>query len=128
MIIVLLNIFKLALAVFMGFFVGRERKRHGKPIGMRTLSLVCSGSAFITIVSLNNFPNETARILAGIITGIGFLGAGSIIAEGSHIRGLTTSATIWAMALVGVGIGLGEFLLSAVAAGMFYVILEMNER
>ena len=128
MLLVLLDVLKLALAVFMGFFVGHERKRHGKPVGMRTLSIVCAGSTFITIISHNLFPSETARILAGIITGIGFLGAGSIIAEGNHIKGLTTSATIWAMALVGVGVGLGEYLLSAVAAGLFYAILEIDER
>ena len=128
MINTLLDIAKILIAVLIGCFVGYERKKTGKPVGMRTLAVVCAGSTFITIVSLNAFPEDTARILAGIVTGIGFLGAGSIIAEGNHVRGLTTSATIWAMAILGVGIGLGEFILSVVSAAIFYLILEMKER
>ncbi len=128
MIETLFDILKIMLAIFIGCLVGYERKKSGKPTGMRTLAVVCAGSAFITIVSLNSFPEDTARILAGIVTGIGFLGAGSIIAEGSHVRGLTTSATIWAVAILGVGIGLGEFILSGASALLFYLILEMRER
>jgi putative Mg2+ transporter-C (MgtC) family protein len=124
----LLDIVKLLIAVFIGCFVGYERRKSGKPVGMRTLAVVCAGSTFITVISMNAFPEDTARILAGIVTGIGFLGAGSIIAEGNHVKGLTTSAAIWAIAILGVGVGLGEFLLSGISAVLFYLILEMKER
>lgn len=117
------NILKLLLAIGIGALVGYERERSGKPAGMRTLALVCMGSAFFIITSEKYFPNDSARVLAGLITGIGFLGAGAIIAYQGGIHGLTTAATIWAIAILGTSIGLGDYIAAVVFGLLIYLIL-----
>ncbi|MBR9699833.1 MgtC/SapB family protein [Candidatus Woesearchaeota archaeon] len=119
----LAEVFKLLLSWILGTLVGMEREQAHKPVGIRTLSLVALGSTFVTIVALKSFPGDIARVLSGLITGIGFLGAGAVIAKGKDIMGLTTAASIWAMAIVGIGIGMGEFLLSSIFAALIYFIL-----
>jgi putative Mg2+ transporter-C (MgtC) family protein len=119
----LLDFLKLMLAIGIGFLIGIEREKNGKPAGSRTLSLVCLSAAFITMITVSRFPADTEKVLSGIITGIGFLGAGTIIAQQSHIMGLTTAATIWAVAMVGIGIGLGEYWLSIIVATLIYFVL-----
>lgn len=100
----------LLLAVVLGGLIGLEREIHGHPAGMRTHILVCVGSALITIVSttiadLNGSKGDPARLAAQIVTGIGFLGAGAILREGASIRGLTTAASIWTTAGIGIALG-----------------------
>ncbi len=123
----LFDILKMIIAIVIGSIIGRERKKSGKPVGMRTLSLVCAGSTFITILAVNHFPADAGRILAGIVTGIGFLGAGAIIADSGKVKGLTTAASVWAIAMVGLGIGLGDFL-SGVFAILIYIILMIGKK
>jgi putative Mg2+ transporter-C (MgtC) family protein len=97
------------VAVLCGAIIGIERERHDKPAGLRTLVLICMGSAVFTIASLSPVlgGHEPARVAAQIVTGVGFLGAGSIIRERFGISGLTTAATVWAGAGVGMVVGAG---------------------
>jgi putative Mg2+ transporter-C (MgtC) family protein len=123
----IIEIIKLVLAFGIGSFIGEERELNHKPVGIRTLAILCVSSAFITIVSQKLYPETTVRTIAGIITGIGFLGAGTIIAHSRTVRGLTTAALTWAIAIIGIGIGLGEFELSLVAAVLIYIALILGK-
>jgi putative Mg2+ transporter-C (MgtC) family protein len=109
---------KLALATACGAAIGIERELHDKPAGLRTNMLICVGSALITMVSLHvaltyaerqvNIA-DPGRIAAQIVSGIGFIGAGTIIQARGSVHGLTTAATIWVMAGIGLAIGSGAF-------------------
>jgi putative Mg2+ transporter-C (MgtC) family protein len=92
-----------------GGIVGSERERSEKPAGLRTLILICMGSTFFTMASMSGVlgVREPARIAAQIVTGVGFLGAGSILRERNGITGLTTAASIWAVSAVGILVGAG---------------------
>jgi len=98
----------LLLALLLGGLIGWERERHARPAGLRTHILVCVGATLITQVSQSFGPNGD-RIAAQIITGVGFLGAGTIIREGAGglVHGLTTAASLWAIAGVGIAVGYG---------------------
>jgi putative Mg2+ transporter-C (MgtC) family protein len=104
----LLDMFaRLILASLLGALVGFERETHGRPAGLRTHMLVCMGSTIFTIVS-TSFVGSTpdpSRIASQIVSGIGFLGAGTIIRQGSIVRGLTTAASLWTIAAIGMAIG-----------------------
>lgn len=116
---------RLLIAIVLGGLVGLEREFHGRPAGLRTHMLVCLGATLMTLAGLlivqgtpiyaGGFRPDATRIAAGIVTGIGFLGAGAIVRTGSLIRGLTTAACIWFSAGLGISIGFG-FLTIAVAA------------
>jgi putative Mg2+ transporter-C (MgtC) family protein len=98
------------LATLLGALVGLEREIHGHPAGLRTHILVALGSTLVTLVSVSmadygSRGGDPGRIASQIVTGIGFLGAGAIIREGANIRGLTTAASIWATAMVGIAVG-----------------------
>ncbi len=121
--IMLLDIARLLLAIGVASIVGIERELSGKQVGMRTLSMVCGGSALVVIIAGTHFPDSVDRMFAGVVTGIGFLGAGSIIAHGRSIMGITTAATIWGMAIVGLSIGIGEYLLAMVFSLVIYLLL-----
>jgi len=104
----------LVLAVFLGAIVGWERFVDHKPAGLRTHTLVAMGAAGVMIAArgmMGEDPaahRELSRVVQGVITGIGFLGAGSILQSGGHVRGLTTAASIWVVAAIGVAAGGGE--------------------
>jgi len=99
---------KLVLAALMGGVVGWEREVHDRPAGLRTHILVCMGSALITLVSLSfTAPNDPGRIAAQIVSGIGFLGAGTILRQGNIVRGLTTAASLWTVAGIGMAVAIG---------------------
>ena len=121
----LADIGKILVAVIIGTVIGMERTKSKKPVGVRTLSMVIVGSTFASMIAINYFGSNAARVVGGIVTGIGFLGAGAIIAVGGDIKGLTTAATIWALAIVGVGIGVGEvFLASFVSLIIYFILIE----
>jgi putative Mg2+ transporter-C (MgtC) family protein len=103
------EIFLVATSFVCGALVGIERERQDKPAGLRTLILICLGSTIFTIASMSPVlgPLEPSRIAAQIVTGVGFLGAGSILRERHGIKGLTTAACIWATAAVGIVVGAG---------------------
>ncbi|HET9082974.1 MAG TPA: MgtC/SapB family protein [Candidatus Limnocylindrales bacterium] len=105
--------FRLIVAAALGALIGLEREIHDHPAGMRTHLLVSLGSAGFTVLSIAAFPApgaDPARIAAQIVTGIGFLGAGAILKEGATIRGLTTAASLWATAAVGMAAGAGAWI------------------
>ena len=103
---------RLFLAAFLGGIVGIERGSGDRPAGLRTHILVCTGSALIMVVSMYAFdgfdvPRDPGRIAAQVVSGIGFLGAGTILHEGLTVRGLTTAASLWMVAAIGLAIGGG---------------------
>jgi len=120
------EIIKIILAILISMMIGHERKSRNKTVGARTLSLVCVGSVVATITALKYFPIDSGRVLAGIITGIGFLGAGAIISDSGNVRGLTTAASIWAIAIIGTVIGVGDYTLAITASIFLFMILELD--
>jgi putative Mg2+ transporter-C (MgtC) family protein len=118
------NVIKVGFAVLIGGIIGAEREFRDKAAGFRTIILITVGSALFTIFSASMDPGFTrTRVAANIVTGIGFLGAGAIVREHGRIGGLTTAATIWLAAALGMGIGAGE--LSFVAASTLIVIIVL---
>jgi len=118
------NLIKVGVAVLIGGLIGAEREFQDKAAGFRTIILITVGSALFTIFSLSMDPGFTqTRIAANIVTGIGFLGAGAIIREGGRIGGLTTAATIWLSAALGMGIGAGALVFVAAASGVVLIVL-----
>lgn len=112
---------KVVLAAFCGGLIGwqRERRRYGA--GLRTMALVATGAALFAGI---NEALGVDRVAANIVTGIGFLGAGIIFREGGTVRGITTAATVWAVAAIGVVIQLGLYLVGLVITGLVFLILE----
>ena len=116
---------RLIMASGIGALIGYERERAEKPAGLRTLPLVCLGSTLFTIVSGYGFGplSDPSRVASGIVIGIGFLGAGSII-RGEHIVGLTTAAAIWTVAAIGLAVGVGLYLVAGVTTGIVFFVLR----
>jgi putative Mg2+ transporter-C (MgtC) family protein len=108
-------VLRLVGAALLGGLIGFERRKSGKPVGIRDLALIAAGAAIFTVVS-GAFPGaDPSRIAAGIVTGVGFIGAGAILHRDSGgVRGLTTATSIW----IAAGIGL------AMGAGMYYIALS----
>ncbi len=122
---------RLALGLVLGAIIGFERESHGQPAGFRTHSLVATGSALFTIVSAYGFGGDLAdptRIAAQIVTGIGFIGAGTILQYRGQVRGLTTAASLWSVAAIGMAAGAGMWIISLVATAMIVVILIVFDR
>lgn len=105
----------LILSLFAGFLIGVERESRGKDAGISTHMLVISGSMLFTLISFTVDPASPSRIAANIITGIGFLGAGVILRAGAHIKNLTTAASIWFAASIGMAFGFGYYFIGIVA-------------
>jgi putative Mg2+ transporter-C (MgtC) family protein len=108
-----------------GAFVGLEREVHGHQAGMRTHMLVSLGSAIFTVLSIYGFrqvagmgSTDPSRISAQIVTGIGFLGAGAIVKYGTNVRGLTTAASLWVVAAVGLAAGTGSYFVAAIGTAL----------
>lgn len=118
-------ILRLLLSAVLGAAIGYQRERAGKQAGLRTNTLICVGAALFTVVSIYGFnADDTARVAAGVVAGIGFLGAGAIIRGGEGIlAGLTTAATIWAVAGIGLAAGAGLYVASAAATAIILAIL-----
>lgn len=115
---------RLVLAVIFGSVIGLEREFQNHPAGFRTHILVCTGSALITLVSINSFGGaDPSRVAAQIVSGIGFLGAGTILREGATIRGLTTAASLWSVAGVGMAIGAGYYLGALITTSLMVIVL-----
>jgi len=108
-----------------GFFIGYERGSREKPAGVRTHVLVCMGAMLFTQLSTAVDPNSTSRIAANIVVGIGFLGAGIIMHYKGAILGVTTAATIWMSAAIGMTIGFGWYLVSIIATLLSFLVLRM---
>jgi putative Mg2+ transporter-C (MgtC) family protein len=116
---------RLLLAAVLGAAIGVERELHEHPAGMRTHLLVAFGCALFTVLSIYGFENvagtspvDPSRVAAQIVTGIGFLGAGAILKYGTSIRGLTTAASLWATAAIGIAAGTGQWILGLVGTAI----------
>jgi putative Mg2+ transporter-C (MgtC) family protein len=112
----------LLLAAALGALMGLERELRGMPAGVRTIALVTMGAALFT--ELSGLVGSEDRIAAGIVTGIGFLGAGVIFREGYTVKGITTAATIWSAAAVGMAVGQELYLVAVLGALIVFVLLE----
>lgn len=124
--IVLEMVLRLLLAAALGAVIGYQRERAGKQAGLRTHILISSGAALIALVSIYGFgsASDPARVAAGVVVGVGFLGAGVILhREGGIVAGLTTAATIWVMAGIGLAAGVGLYVVAAVATAIVLGVL-----
>lgn len=119
------HLLRIVAAVILGGLIGLERERQDKPAGFRTIILICLGACVFTILShtAGNGVGDPGRIAAQIVTGIGFLGAGAIIHERGSVVGLTTAASVWAVAAIGMAAGFGQFGLAIIGTGMILAAL-----
>jgi putative Mg2+ transporter-C (MgtC) family protein len=126
---------RVLMAFIAGAIVGWERESHGRPAGLRTTILACVASAVAMVLSeilfaesatatgSNNWRPDPARLGAGILTGIGFLGASTILRHGNAIRGVTTAASLWFVTVLGLAFGSGEFALGFIGVGLAMITL-----
>lgn len=120
----------LLIATFLGALIGNERERkRNASAGLRTHMLVCIGACVFTILSIYAFPGgDSSRVAAQIVSGVGFLGAGVIIQGNKRVHNLTTAASIWATAAVGMAVGSGAWLFAMGATIIIWVVLAMLRR
>jgi putative Mg2+ transporter-C (MgtC) family protein len=122
--------FRLVFALFIGGVIGLEREIKGKPAGMRTNMLMCMGSCLLMILSIEvatraGRTGDPGRIAAQVVTGIGFLGAGTILRSRVSVTGLTSAATLWFVAALGLVIGNGDYVLAGVSALLIIITLSL---
>ena len=125
---------RLGAALILGGLFGLNRELHGKPAGLRTHALVCLGAAVATMVVLKSpdapmgaDQNAIGRVVQGILTGIGFLGVGVILRDpAGHVTGLTTAATIWMCAVLGIVCGLGYWVILGITVGLTAFVLLLG--
>ncbi len=115
---------KIFLALVLGGALGMERQYHDKPAGFATNCLICLGAMLFTILSLvmGAAGGDPGRIAAQIVTGVGFIGAGSILRDGNKISGLTTAANVWIVAAIGMAVGYGEYIWASACAAAILVV------
>lgn len=118
------------MAFFLGSIIGLEREKKGRSAGFRTHILVCTSSCLIMLVSLymyelfrDEISLDPARIAAGVVTGVGFLGAGAIIRSSKAVRGLTTAASVWVSAAIGLAVGCGFYVGAILTTGIAFLAL-----
>lgn len=123
-------VLKLALACILGGLIGLERESLNRPAGLRTYTLVCMGSTLAMIVSLEMYYQyhttvnaDPGRIAAQVVSGIGFLGAGTIMREGATVRGLTTAAGLWVVACIGLAVGAGMYMPAITTTLLVFFVL-----
>lgn len=119
---------RIVLAGILGAVIGYERQRVKKPAQVRDHVLVAMGACLFTVAGLAFLGGEASRVAANVVTGIGFLGAGAILREAGTVRGLTTAASIWAVAAVGLAVGVGLYVLAAaVTLGIFGLLWFLRD-
>jgi putative Mg2+ transporter-C (MgtC) family protein len=122
-------VLRLLLAAVLGGIIGFQRELYGKPAGARTLALIGVGAGMFGVLSLTGFlGNNTAAIAAGVVTGVGFLGAGAILHRHGGVEGLTTAATIWVAAGVGLAASAGLYVLAPAVTAISVIILFLPQR
>lgn len=116
---------RLLVALLLGAFIGLEREYHRHPAGLRTMAMVSVGSCLFTLLGaeLGNRITDPTRIAAQVVTGVGFLGAGAILRQGRNIHGLTTAASIWVVAAIGMAVGFGLYILPTFCTAMVVLAL-----
>ena len=121
-------IMKLCLATFCAAIIGWERETHDKAAGLKTHILICFGSCLFTISGLHIVPSdsisEITRVIQGIATGVGFVGAGAIIKNEGNVQGVTTAAGVWVIASIGCAVGVGEYALALFSTIATFFILR----
>jgi len=128
----LIELGQLALALFLGLIIGFERELDDKPAGVKTITIVTLCSTLIMQLSYKlpavsaGLMGDPGRLAAAVVTGIGFLGAGVIIRTGQGVEGITTAATIWLMAGVGLAIGATYYLPAVIVAAIVYTLLLLD--
>ena len=121
---------KIFLALVLGGVLGLERQYHDKPAGFATNCLICLGAMLFTVLSefMSTQGGDPGRIAAQIVTGVGFIGAGSILRDGNKISGLTTAAGVWLVAAIGMAVGFGQYFWAALCAvGILLVQLAVRK-
>ena len=125
-------VLRLPLSCLLGALIGWERETGGKPAGLRTNMMVALGAATFTLLATSLAPLQEAadptRIVTGVATGIGFLGAGSIIQSRKGVEGMTTAAGVWVVGAIGAACGLGAYSIASVASVLAFVILAFLRR
>ena len=124
-------VLRILLAIVLGAIIGFQRGKAEKPAGFRDIILICAGAALFTVVSIYGFDAvDQARVAAGIVTGIGFLGAGAIIRRGESavVKGMTTAATVWIAAGIGMAAGAGLYIIASVTTLMVLIVLLLPRR
>jgi len=123
----LLFLVRLVLAFVFGAVIGYERERVDKPAGLRTHILVSLGSCLFTILSFAAFPGgDPSRVASYIVAGIGFIGAGTIIQTRERVVGVTTAASLWVAASIGMAVGAGFYLIAAATTALAYLTLRLG--
>ena len=126
----------LLVAAGLGSLIGLEREIHGQPAGLRTHMILSMGAALAAILSISysqfiadsSIPSDPGRIVAQVVSGVGFLGAGAIMKMGVTVKGLTTASSLWTTAIIGIACGSGYLELAALSAAVVFVILTMINR
>ncbi len=125
-------VINLIMALVLSGFIGSERERHDRPAGLRTHILVGVGATIIMMISLSmhkiNVENDAGRIAAQVVSGVGFLGAGTIIKEGFSVKGLTTAASLWATAAIGLAVGGNYYFLALMTTLLVIITLYLLNR
>lgn len=119
---------RLGLSVVLGGIIGTEREHNNQPAGLRTHMILVIGACLAMMLSINlgtAAGADPARLAAQVISGIGFLGAGAILRFGFNVKGLTTATTLWTMAIVGLAVGMGYYLISMIATAIIMIVLSV---
>jgi putative Mg2+ transporter-C (MgtC) family protein len=122
----LITVFKLCLALALAGVIGYEREKYSKPAGLRTHMILSIGCTILTVLSFDVFPipTDNSRIAAAIITGIGFIGAGTVLQTRERVVGLTTAASIWLTASISLAVGTGNYVIAVAGTLLGYIVLE----
>lgn len=122
----LITVFKLCLSLGLAGVIGYEREKYSKPAGLRTHMILSIGCTILTVLSFDVFPvpTDNSRIAAAIITGIGFIGAGTVLQTRERIVGLTTAASIWLTASISLAVGTGNYVIAVAGTLLGYIVLE----
>ena len=119
---------RLGLSVVLGGIIGAEREHNNQPAGLRTHMILVIGACLAMMLSINLGTlagTDPARLAAQVVSGIGFLGAGAILRFGFNVKGLTTATTLWTMAIVGLAVGMGYYLISMIATAVIMIVLSV---
>ncbi|MDT8304790.1 MAG: MgtC/SapB family protein [Anaerolineae bacterium] len=121
---------QITLAAVLGGIIGIEREWRGRPAGFRTNILIALGACLFTILSIEGFPvkgnaQDTARVAAQIVSGVGFLGAGALLQTRNKTKGMTTAATIWLVAAIGMAVGVGAYFLAVFTTVLTAIVLQL---
>jgi putative Mg2+ transporter-C (MgtC) family protein len=125
------NILQVVVAALLGGLIGLEREARGREAGFRTNMLISIGACLFTILSIQGFPlqdstaRDTSRVAAQIVSGVGFLGAGALFQTRNHVKGMTTAATIWLVAAIGMAVGIGAYGLAIFTSVLTFIVLRL---